>query len=50
MSIIMILYYIISGFIGLLLLWNFLKTDDPGDAFYYLVILFPLVLRLARVN
>lgn len=50
MTIIMWVYYILSGYLSILLLWNFFKTDKPGDAFFYLVILLPFLLRLARVN
>jgi|GEM_PF-4259385 len=50
MTVIMWIYYVLSGFISLLLLWNFARTDDPGDAFFYLVVLLPFLLRLARVN
>lgn len=50
MPIITWIYYILSGGISLLLIWNFIKTEDWNDAFFYLIVLLPFVLRLARVN
>jgi hypothetical protein len=50
MTVIMWFYYVLSGCISLLLIWNFFKTDEPGDAFFYLLVLLPFLLRLARIN
>jgi hypothetical protein len=51
MPLIMILYYVISGYIILLLLWNFIKEKKSiNDLILYLLVLIPLILRVLRVK
>jgi hypothetical protein len=47
----MIIYYVITAYIVGMLIWNFIKEKKSiDDMILYLVILFPLVLRLMRVK
>jgi hypothetical protein len=51
MPLIMILYYVISGYLILLLLWNFLKEKKSvNDMVLYLLVLIPLILRILRAK
>jgi uncharacterized membrane protein len=47
----MILYYVISVYLIVLLLWNFLKEKKSvNDMVLYLLVLIPLILRILRVK
>ena len=48
--IIMILYYVITAFFGVVLFWNFVKSKDVQKAILYLIILMPFVLRVFRLK
>jgi hypothetical protein len=51
MPLIMILYYVISVYLIVLLLWNFLKEKKSvNDMVLYLLVLIPLILRILRVK
>lgn len=51
MTIIMILYYLITLFVAALLAWNFVREKrSVNDMILYLLVLIPLVLRLLRVK
>jgi hypothetical protein len=51
MSLIMILYYIISAYIAAMVIWNFLREKkNANDMILYLLILIPLVLRILRIK
>ncbi len=51
MSLIMILYYIISAYIAAMVIWNFLREKkNVNDMILYLLILIPLVLRILRIK
>jgi hypothetical protein len=51
MPLIMILYYVICGFLIAILLWNFIKEKKSvNDMLLYLLVLIPLVLRVLRVK
>lgn len=51
MPLIMILYYVISVYLIVLLLWNFLKEKKSvNDMVLYLLVLIPLILRIIRVK
>jgi len=51
MSVIMILYYIISAYIAAMIIWNFLREKkNANDMILYLLILIPLVLRILRIK
>jgi uncharacterized membrane protein YbjE (DUF340 family) len=51
MSVIMIIYYVISAFVAGMLVWNFVREKKSiNDMVLYLLVLVPLVLRLLRVK
>ena len=51
MSIIMIVYYLITAFIAGMLVWNFVREKKSvNDMILYLLVLIPLVLRILRVK
>jgi len=51
MPLIMILYYVISMYLIVLLLWNFFKEKKSvNDMVLYLLVLIPLILRILRVK
>jgi len=51
MSLIMLLYYIITACIAVTAVWNFIKSDGDFDELaQYLVVCVPLVLRLLRIK
>jgi len=50
-SIIMVLYYVISAFIAAMLVWNFIREkEDKEKMLLYLIVLIPLVLRVLRIR
>lgn len=51
MSIIMIIYYLISAFIAAMLIWNFIRErEDKEKMLLYLIVLLPLILRIFRIR
>ncbi len=51
MPVIMILYYIISAYIGGMLIWNFIREKKSvNDMLLYLLVMIPLILRILRVK
>jgi len=51
MDLIMIIYYLISAFIAGMLVWNFVREkEDRERMLLYLIVLIPLVLRIARIR
>ena len=51
MPIIMIFYYIISTYLAVLLIWNFIREKKSIDTMLlYLLVLIPLILRLLRIR
>ena len=51
MSVIMIVYYIISAFIAGMLIWNFIREKmDKQMMLLYLIVLMPFILRLLRIR
>jgi hypothetical protein len=51
MSIIMILYYVISAFIAGMLIWNFVREkEDKEKMLLYLIVLLPFILRILRLR
>jgi len=51
MPIIMIIYYIISGFVACMLIWNFIRErEDKQRMLLYLIVLVPFILRLFRIR
>lgn len=51
MSVIMLAYYIISAYLLVLLIWNFVREKkNLNDLLLYLLVMIPLVLRLLRIK
>lgn len=51
MSLIMVLYYLISAYIAAMVIWNFLREKkNANDMILYLMILIPLLLRILRIK
>ncbi len=51
MSIIMIIYYLISAFIAGMLIWNFVREkEDKEKMLLYLIVLIPFILRILRLR
>ncbi len=51
MPLIMILYYIISAYLAVMLVWNFIREKRSiNDMLLYLLVLIPLILRIFRVK
>ncbi len=51
MPLVMIGYYLISAFLVVLLVWNFVREKKNFEAMVlYLLVLIPLVLRILRVK
>ena len=51
MNVIMIVYYLITAFVVVMLVWNFVREKKSvNDMILYLLVLIPLVLRLLRVK
>jgi hypothetical protein len=49
MPVIMIAYYVITAFLLVLLVWNFVSEKGRrGDLALYLLVMIPLLLRLLR--
>jgi hypothetical protein len=48
---VMVFYYLISAFLALLLVWNFVREKkNVEDMALYLLVLVPLILRILRVK
>ena len=51
MPFIMIVYYLISAFITVMLIWNFIREkEDKQSMLLYLIVLIPFILRLMRIR
>ncbi len=51
MSVVMIIYYLITAYIVGVLVWNFVREKKSvNDMILYLLVLIPLVLRILRVK
>ncbi len=51
MSLIMIIYLIISAYISAMLIWNFLREKESVDRMIlYLLVLIPLLLRILKIK
>jgi hypothetical protein len=48
--IITILYYLLTGYIAFLIIWNLLKSKKWQDEILYIIILLPFLLRLFRLK
>ncbi len=48
--IISILYYLLTGYIVLLIIWNLVKSKKWQEEILYIIILMPFLLRLFRLK
>ncbi|HYA48646.1 MAG TPA: hypothetical protein VEG35_03010 [Burkholderiales bacterium] len=48
--IVTVLYYLMTAFIAVLLVWNFLKRKNWQEEVLYIIVLIPFVLRLLRLK
>jgi len=47
----MIIYYLISAFITVMLIWNFIREkEDKQSMLLSLIVLIPFILRLMRIR
>jgi uncharacterized membrane protein len=49
-TIVTVLYYLLTAYIAVLLVWNFLKRKRWQDEVLYIIVLIPFVLRLLRLK
>ncbi len=51
MGLIMIVYYLLSLYLAVVLVWNFVREKKSvNDMILYLLVLIPLILRILRVK
>ena len=48
--IITVLYYLLTGYIVFLMVWNLLKSKKWQEEILYIIVLLPFVLRLFRLK
>jgi NhaP-type Na+/H+ or K+/H+ antiporter len=48
--IITLLYYLLTGYIVFLIIWNLIKSKKWQDEILYVIILIPFLLRLLRLK
>jgi len=49
-AIVTALYYLLTAFIAVLLVWNFLKRKNWQEEALYIIVLIPFLLRLLRLK
>jgi len=49
-TVVAILYYLLTGYVAVLLVWNFLKGRKAQDEILYVIVLIPFILRLLRLK
>jgi len=49
-TIVTVLYYLLTAYIAVLLVWNFLKRKNWQEEALYILVLIPFVLRLLRLK
>ncbi|HSA95849.1 MAG TPA: hypothetical protein VLJ16_07355 [Acidobacteriota bacterium] len=49
-TIVTVLYYLMTAYIAVLLVWNFLKRKTWQDEVLYIIVLIPFLLRLLRLK
>lgn len=48
--IITVLYYVLTAYIAVLLVWNFIRRKKWQEEVLYLIVLIPFLLRLLRLK
>jgi uncharacterized membrane protein len=49
-TIVTVLYYLLTAYIAVLLVWNFLKRKNWQEEALYVIVLIPFLLRLLRIK
>jgi uncharacterized membrane protein len=49
-TIVTVLYYLLTAYIAVLIVWNFLKRKNWQDEALYVIVLIPFLLRLLRLK
>jgi len=49
-TIITVFYYLLTAYVAVLLVWNFLKRKNWQEEALYIIVLVPFVLRLLRLK
>jgi uncharacterized membrane protein len=49
-TIVTVLYYLITAFVAVMLVWNFLRRKNWQEEALYVIILIPFLLRLLRLK
>jgi uncharacterized membrane protein len=49
-TIVTVLYYLLTAYVAVLLVWNFLKRKNWQEEVLYILVLIPFVLRLLRLK
>ena len=49
-TIVTVLYYLLTAYVAVLLVWNFLKKKNGQDEILYIIVLIPFILRLLRLK
>ena len=44
------LYYVLIGYVAILIIWNLIKSRKWQDELLYVIILMPFILRLLRLK
>jgi hypothetical protein len=48
--IVTVLYYLMTAYIAVMLVWNFLKRNKWQEEVLYMIVLIPFLLRLLRLK
>jgi len=49
-TIVTVLYYLLTAFVAVMLVWNFLRRKNWQEEALYIIILIPFLLRLLRLK
>jgi uncharacterized membrane protein len=49
-TIVTVLYYLLTAFVAVMLVWNFLRRKNWQEEALYVIILIPFLLRLLRLK
>ncbi len=49
-TVITALYYVLTAYVAVLIVWNFIKRKNWQEEVLYIIILIPFVLRLLRIK
>ena len=49
-TIVTVLYYLLTAYVAVLLVWNFIKRKNWQEEALYIIVLLPFLLRLLRLK